>query len=105
MMIGHVFSSVDLTRTSIRMAFIRPGTFPSSITELENVKGIMVTLMELTSKPELNGAHGHIMQWSFDKGRAAVLLEDGRQLLLKASNLCVQCDIDARTGVPLPRRK
>ena len=64
-----------------------------SIYDLEEVAGTMVVLANL-QRQSLNGSFGIVLHWDFDKGRAAVRLLDGSQLLVKSENMIARYSLD-----------
>ena len=49
--------------------------------------GLLVALVSLAAKPELNGQHGLLRGWKPEKGRYAVELANGTSILLKPANV------------------
>ena len=64
-----------------------------SIYDLDEVAGTMVALTNLQKK-SFNGAYGIILLWNFDKGRAAVRILDGTQLLIKSDKMIARYSLD-----------
>ena len=55
-------------------------------------RGTVVCLTDLRSQPELNGAHGCVLQWDADRERYGVSIAANgvtKSLALRSSNLCV----------------